>query len=297
MKKTLFVCLMLITFNLSAKEWEPVWIAAVEDCQNEDYASAESNFTKTIHLMESENDVDHPLVYMDRARMYLSLHKYEEALTDINQAILSEKLKHWELVKAVNARVTARTKLGFTDGYEEDVAFLVKNFEVQIENTEDYLIIRNMPKEQEFRKSMINFFIQGGICHSKEDVRILSSDICVVNKIAGLGKAERNQEQPSESHCHACTFNASKQLRFDDLTIAGCVLWCDSSAFAAITGWCAFFPEFCVINACNQAVVEIQNNCRACCRTGVFSQDICAAPFADIVGAMQKFLPPCGCPR
>lgn len=291
MKKILFVCLMLITLSLSAKEWEPLWIAAIEDCQNQDFVSAESNFTKTINLMESENDADHPLVYMDRARLYLSLNQYEEALTDINKAILSEKLKHWELVKAVNARVTARTKLGFTDGYEEDVAFLVKNFEVQIENTEDYLIIRNMPKEEEFQKSMIHFFIQGGICHSKEDLRELSSNICVVKKI------EKKVEQASESYCHACAFNPSKQLRFDALTIAGCVLWCDSSAFAAITGWCAFFPEFCVINACNKAVVEIQNNCRACCQTGVFSQDICAAPFADIVGAMQKFLPPCGCPQ
>lgn len=290
MKKIIFTCLMLISLNLSAKEWEPYWIAAVENFHNEDYVSAEHNFNQTIDWMENENDAEHPSVYVDRARLYLLLNKYEEALTDLNKAIFSDKLKHWERIKAVSARVTARAKLGFSDGYEEDMEFLVKNFEVQIENTENYLIIRNMPKKKEFKESMTNFFIYAGICHNKEDIRMLSSDICIVSKAGQLDK----KENASDSPC-ACAINFNKQVVVaNNQTIAACKRFCDDNAVTAITGWCAFFPVLCVVNACNKAVLQIQNNCHACCQTGL-SQDTCIAPFADIVSVMQQFLPPCGC--
>ena len=188
MKKTIFICLMLLFFNISANEWESYWIAAIEDCHDRDFLSAENNFNMAINLMEIENDLEHPSIYVDRARLYLLLNKYEEALSDVNLALFSEKLKDKERVRAVSARVAARANLRFSDGYEEDVEFLAKNFEVQVENTENHVIIRNMPKCKAFKDSLANFFIDAGICNSEEDVNMLSSDICVVNKTAHLEK-------------------------------------------------------------------------------------------------------------
>lgn len=233
--KIIFACLMLIGFNLSAQEWEPYWVEAIKDCYAGDYNSAEFHFDQTIDWMEHEKDLNHPSIYMDRARVYMVLNKYEQALADVNKALLSEKLQISEQVKAVSVRIAARIKLGFSDGYEDDMNFLFKNVKIPVEAVNPYC---------------------------------------------------------------PCAINIYKQpiLTVRALTIESCRLWCDDSAQAAIIGWCAFFPDFCTVNACNQAVLEIQGNCRNCCGT-FLSQDICAAPFADIVAVMQKYLPPCGCPR
>jgi tetratricopeptide (TPR) repeat protein len=266
MKKFLFILLFLNTFNISATEWESYWIAAVEDCHHKDYISAEQNFNMAIEFMENENDLEHPFVYLDRAHLYMSWDKYENALLDLNKAIHSEKLNVKERVKAVISRITAKKNLGFSDGYEEDLEFLVKNFEIQFENTENYVLIRNMPKEKTRRESIIHSFINSGICRNEDDVKMLSSDIYIVNKHVGL----------------------NMQL------IEACKRWCDASAVAAIA-WCANYPELRLIKACNSAVFEIQNDCRTCCQNG-YSQDICAFPFGNIVAVMQKYLKaPCGC--
>lgn len=235
MKKFMFTCFMLIGFHLSAQEWEPYWVEAIKDCHVGDYASAESLFNQTIDWMEYEQDLEHPAVYMDRARVFMILNKYEEALTDVNKALSSEKLLESERIKAVSVRIAARLKLGFPDGYEQDMDFLLKNVKTFPENKTSH------------------FSCTG--CGTKQPI---------------LTAAAR--------------------------TVQACKLWCDDSAQAALIGWCAFFPEFCVVNACNKAVLEIQGNCHRCCET-VRSLDICAAPFADIVAVMQKYLPPCGCPQ
>lgn len=276
MGKIVLICSMLIALNISASEWESYWIAAVEDCHNEDYGSAEQNFNRTISLLESAGDFEHPSIYADRARLYMILNQYEEALSDINKALDSNKLNGKERVKAVSVRFIARIHLGYSDGYEEDVEFLVKNFEVQVENTANYVIIRNMPQSKAFADSVTNFFIRTGICQNEDDVKMLSSDICIVKKNC------------QKSECHA----SDKQLR-RDLLLAGCIKWCDDNAQSAIA-WCINYPSFCLVNACNSAIVEIQNNCHTCCHHG-FSEDVCAAPFGDILSVMQRILQANGC--
>ena len=231
MKKILLALLMPIALHLSAQEWEPYWVEAIKNCHVGDYVSAESLFNQTIDYMEYEENLEHPSVYMDRARVFMFLSKYENALTDVNTALASDKLHDSERIKAVSVRIAARLKLGLPDGYEEDMSYLLKNVKVPFEN----------------------FSCSG--CGFKQPIVANAAQI-----------------------------------------VLSCKLWCDASAQAALVGWCAFFPEFCVVNACNKAVQEIQTNCRSCCET-FFDQDICAAPFADIVAVMQKYLPPCGCPQ
>jgi hypothetical protein len=224
MKSIMLVCLTLLGLHLSAQEWEPFWSEAVKDCSFENFASAESHFNLSIDLMENEKDLEHPYVYTDRARLYMTLNKYEDALADVNKALLSEKLQHSERMKAVSVRIAAKLYLGMPDGCADDLEFLFKNL------------------------------------NSLENL-----DVC-------------------------------KQSRDISLTIESCRLFCDRSAEAAFFGWCPFFVDQCVVIACNKAVAELQGNCRNCCGV-LFSQDICSAPFADIAAVMQKYLPPCGCPK
>lgn len=279
MKKIFFIFSMLVAINISAKQWESHWITALEAYQNEDYLSAESHFNQTINLLESENNLDYPVIYADRGRLFLTLSKYEEALIDINKALKSEKLKGRERTQAVSARVAARAKLGFVDGHEEDLNYLANHFETHVENTEEHVIIRNMPKCQVLRKSVSDFFVHAGICSCIEDISILPSDILIVKK------AMRSE---TSRYC--------KQILANPLTVASCRLFCDDNAIAAVS-WCINYPDLRLVNACNSAILYIQNNCRVCCQGG-FSQDFCAAPFGDILTVMQTILlttPCCGC--
>lgn len=273
--------------NLQAQEWESYWAAAIEECHQGNYLSAEQHFNISINLMESENDNENPSIYIDRARLYLLTRQYEEALKDINAVLNFTNLKDKERTRAISIKVTARANLGFSDGYEEDMEFLAKNIEIDVEDTEDHILIKNLPHCQIFKEALATFFVNIGICQSKEDVSLLPSNICIINKNPGF-------EKESEICCSISTNEISKQVGRDNRLIEGCKTWCDSSAFAAIR-WCSFYPELCLVNACNQAVFEIQHNCRACCQT-IYNQDVCAAPFGDIVAVMQKYLKaPCGC--
>lgn len=236
MKKMIFASLLLIGIQLSADEWKPYWIEAIKDCYVGDYSSAENHFQLSIECMEYEKNLEHPSVYIDRARLYMTLKKHEEALEDIDRALLSKKLEQCDRLKAISLRIAARLNLGFSDGYEKDIEYLFSHFKIPNGNA---------------------------------------------------------QEQFAQ--CLPCAMNIDKQLTAAARIVESCKLWCNDNAQAAIFGWCAFFPEICVINACNKAVLEIQGGCHLCCEN-LFNQDICAAPFVDIVSVMQKYLPSCGCP-
>jgi hypothetical protein len=282
MKKTIFICLMIFAINVSAKEWESYWISALEAYGNEDFLSSELDFNLSINLMEEENDQDYPVIYADRARLLLILNKYEEALVDVNRALKSENLKGRERARAISARIVAKAKLGIIEGNKEDLIYLANNFETHVENTTKYVIIRNMPKCQTTRESVADYFVHAGICLNKEDIKILPSDICIIKKAYRL-----------KNDCENCY---NKQLLINPLTVTSCRLWCDNNAITAIA-WCINYPEFRLVNACNNAILLIQNNCRTCCQQG-FAQDFCAAPFGDILNVMQIILsttPCCGC--
>ncbi len=134
--------------------------------------------------------------------------------------------------------------------------------------------------------TMVSYFIHAGLCSSEEDFKIVSPDVCIVNKTAYLSDSDLQDTN------YACSTAPNKQFERTNLSLFGCRNWCDDSAISAIS-WCSNYPTLCMINACNSAVIEIQSYCRSCCQNG-FSQDLCAAPFGDIVAVMQKYLPPCG---
>ena len=286
MIKTILSCLMLISLNISAREWESSWISALEQYHIGNYDTAEQLFCSAIDVFESNSDLAHPSVYVDRAGLYLRMDKNENALADANKALACKHLKHKERVKAVSTRVAALLNLGLSDGLEEDVEFLAGNFEVRMENADSHVIIRNMPNSRAFKQSLVNYFIHAGLCNSEEDFKIISPDICIVKKAA------YKLDDISEGASCACSASSNKQLGRTNLVLQGCRNWCDDNAISAIS-WCSNYPTLCLINACNSAVLEIQTNCRNCCLNGL-SQDLCAAPFGDIVAYMQKYLPPCG---
>jgi len=271
MKTSLFISFMFICSQIFAENWTSYWKTGLENFHNGEYVLAESHFTSAINLMEDEKEAQ-PTVYADRARVYLNLEKYAEALTDADKALSFDSFAGKERVKATSARVAAKAHLGFIGDYEEDLIFLADNFETHVENLDDFIIINNMPNNTVLRESLADFFVETGICLSKEDWEYFPSGICIVKKASYY----------------------SKQNRTNPLMIASCKLWCDNNAINAVP-WCINYPEICMVNACKQAIVEIQNNCRNCCQNG-FPQEFCAAPFGDILSVMQRILgSSCGC--
>lgn len=270
MKKIILSCLILLSFNLSASEWQRYWRAGIEDWRQENFISAKDNFDLSIGLMEMENDLDHPNIYVDRSYLNLLINQYEEAVSDANKALRCENLDHQSVLTAVSTRVVALAKLGLHKEYEEDLKYLVDNMTVQIEDTDDHLIVRNLPKCKASKKSLTEFFVRSGLCESKDDVNMISSDTCIVKKDVSKILERRRENQ-----------------------IVSCRLWCDANAQAAIA-WCVNYPVLCLVNGCNSAVFEIQTICKSCCNSG-FDQELCSAPFGDILTVMQKYLQATSC--
>ena len=263
-----FICLVMICANLSANEWKTSWIEAIEACDNKDFVTAEHSFNIAIMLMERQNDMTYPYVYVDRARLFLLLNQNEKALQDVNQAIDSQNLKGKELIRAIATRITARGNLGCEDGYDADLAILVSNSDIEMVEADNKLVIRNIPKCPAFREAITQFLIYSGTCNTRDDVKFLSSDICIVNQF-----------------CQQCKYAAKIEQR----TIEGCKSWCDANTIAAAT-WCSTkFRDPRCIGACNLAVFGIQKGCHWCCNEGAF-YDKCVKPFADILGEMSKYI-------
>jgi len=223
-------------------------------------------------------DMDQPEFYVHRSRCNLLSNRYIEALSDANMALEFEGLEHHDRLTAASMKIIALAKLGRHDDYLEDLEFLSRNFTIKVENTHDYVILTNVPDGKEIEESINNFFLRSGICKSKEDINRVSHDIYIVNK----------NLQKQLSYDFECPTNDYLFPQRGGDLLVNCLLWCDANAESAIS-WCVNYPTFCLVNACNVSILEIQRNCRACCLGG-FNQDICAAPFGDILSVMQIYL-------
>lgn len=279
--------LFLTSFNCHA-HWKDRWSDAIIFCKEQKYVEAESCFNDAIVEMEQIGDIEHPYVYVDRARLYLLLDRNEEVLPDVDKAISSTYLTLNDRIRAVVTRLMARSRLNMEEEVLEDLNYfgeINKENMPKKEVTEKYIIIRNIPDCECYKNVMKCYYIHSGICKSKNDIQITDSGTCIIKKSCDCGCMDITLTRS----CDAC----GKTLKADDNEALGlqCKNWCNRSAVAG-SAWCAkmFKRTWCQI-ACATAVYELQQACHWCCAEGNAYKK-CIKPFEDILAAMGNVCDP-----
>lgn len=280
MSKILFLIFCtIINTCFRADDWREYWIKAVEQCDKKEYDSAKEMFDLAVYTIEENRDLDHPNVYVDRARLNLLLENNESALADLDKALSNEKITKSEKIRAVVSRMIARSRLGMDKGVLEDLKFIGENSENRptFEKTRDHIIIRNVPDCSCYINLMTCYFIHSGVCLSKNDIQRLSSGIWLVKKNGGCNDCQGILN--SDRMCDACGSILRMQNTQDKIDV--CNKWCDRMAIAG-TGWCGkvFKTLKCQI-PCAWAVYEIQQGCHWCCDGDGFYKR-CVQPFENI---------------
>lgn len=278
----LTACLIL-TSGAFASNWEDDWTSAVECCATNDYFGAEKHFDKCIATLESENDETHPHVYVDRARLYSLLDRYQEALADLNKAIPNKNLKENDLHRALVTRISAHLNLEMEDEALQDYYEFKKvnpNFP-KIEYTKSRVIIRNVPDCTCYKAMAKAFLVSSEICEKEEDIQILDSGTIIAKRKkcnCGCDKMPKAMMKAAKKPQPAPAPTKEEQVQ-------NCKYWCDKSALAG-TAWCMkVFKKWHCQTGCVFAVDLIKDGCYWCCQDGNFYQR-CVKPFEDILSRM-----------
>lgn len=236
------------------------------------------SFPPVLREIELTNDRKGVHVYVDRARLYLILGRYEEALIDLNKAISNPNLKKKELTRALVSRICAKSNLGITEGILEDLSSFAESQPTfpEIEFTEKHIIIRNVTDCECFRSIVSKFIIQAGYCKSINDIKMLDSGNWIIERV-GKCNCESNPQGFKDISIQAHT----------EQRPSSCHEWCDYFAIAG-SAWCAkVFKRYDCQVGCLAAVEMIKKRiCYPCCANGDFYKT-CIKPFEDIVSYMD----------
>lgn len=148
----------------------------------------------------------------------------------------------------------------------------------EYDETDEYLIIRNMPNCSCYRKLIVGYHLEMGICKNLSDIKMLDESTCIINKVRGTSKCSKCKENNLIMKVGAKNYPAE-----DD-----CNGWCDYMAIAG-NAWCgATFKTPPCIAACCMAVEFIKKKlCYRCCRNGEFYKN-CVEPFARILDYIKE---------
>lgn len=286
MKRKILLSLMLIMNVCFAHEtWKDDWVMAVNLCNEKDYKNAEIYFNQSISLMESEEDTSHSHVYVDRARLYLLLGRYEEALPDLNKALNSGNLSRIDHERALVSLIATKSNLQMNSEVLADLKIFGEAYAPVVENTRNKVYIRNVPDCECFKSIITCYFIHSGICKSKDNVHMMKSGICIIDKNCDCGCEEEEDTNQNEKICDACG-EIYGVVTSPQCTIDGCKSWCDANTIVG-TAWCSkvFKAPHCQA-ACYAAVYVIQQGCYWCCEGGNIYKK-CLKPFERIVDYIQ----------
>lgn len=225
--------------------------------------------------LESNDDIDHPYVYIGRAELNFRKENFDLALEDLNKALISQKLTNAEKYNATLLRIATKSYFDILEVDDIDIQYVIQSNEVGIEQTENYLIIRNLPNS--FQSEQLPFlFTDTGVCVKPSDVKILNSGTFIIKK--------RSIEE-DRPYCNYCA-RVTQSARVEQRTIEGCKNWCDVHS---INGqlWCGKFQDIRCKAACHTALLLAQKTCHWCCNDGAF-YDKCVAPFADLLSLMPS---------
>ncbi|MBA3723200.1 MAG: hypothetical protein H0W88_12480 [Parachlamydiaceae bacterium] len=264
----------LIISKTFANDWQNTWIRAVEFCDDKKFEEALNMFNIAIVQMEDIKDVNHPYIYVDRARLNLMLENNEATLIDLEIALKNEMISKFDRTRAYVTRLMARSRLGMEAGVLEDLKNVGESLENKpiIEETKDYIIIRNMSDCECYAKLMSSYFINSEKCSSENDIKMLSSNICIIKKSCNCG-CKKVKDENSKNNT-----KIQDNRNMNGTAIDGCKSMCDRVAISG-TALCSkwFKTSRCQI-ACAVAACELQKGCYWCCEGGDFYQK-CIKPF------------------
>ena len=186
MTKTLLLTLSVcFIFNAAfAGNFDDSWIKAVEYCSLKKFDQAEMEFNNAINDLEIRNDNSHMHAYVDRARLFMLLERYDEALVDLNKALLSDKLIGKEKVRALLSRMATYANLQMEAEAMSDFAEFKRidpNFP-KSEYMEDRIIIKNAPNSELYKRLITSYFVNSQICENESDIQELPSGIISIKK-------------------------------------------------------------------------------------------------------------------
>lgn len=281
--KNILVNLACVFFCLTAyaSDWHDYWIEAVQLCNDKNYNEAIAMFDQAIACMEANGDVDHPHVYVDRGRLNLLLNRNELALADLNKALSNEKISKPERTRALVSRLMVNSRLGHDQYVLSDLKTFGETYENKPvrEETKENIIIRNVPQCNCYRNIMTCYFIHSGMCESKNDIKILDSNIWIIKKACDCGCNECEEKNQTDRVCDACgaiIYSQNNQQKIEE-----CKGWCDRMAIAS-SAWCGkVFKDIRCQAACAIAVYELQQGCYWCCNGEGFYKK-CIKPFENI---------------
>jgi tetratricopeptide (TPR) repeat protein len=120
---------MIMNVYANASDWREYWVKAVEQCDKKEYDTAREMFDLAVYFMEENKDLDHPYVYVDRARLNLLLENNQLALADLDKALSNKKITRSEKSRAAISRMIARSRLGMDKGVLEDLKLFAESSE------------------------------------------------------------------------------------------------------------------------------------------------------------------------
>lgn len=271
----IFISLVLCSFSfLSAISWQEEWAKGVQHCISKEYLKAEENFSSAISQLEKENNLIHPHVYVDRARLLSLLNRDEEALKDLNLAIESPLLEGDDRLRAVVTRLITFYRLNMEDEAKTELETFKSMYPIpKLEVYKDLVVVRNIP-ECDCSKELLKLFLAQTFCESEDDVKI-SNGICLAKR------------KKCEYICCQLGSTVETSLNETKNKIANCKYWCDKMQVAGDIFCAGTFKFFRCQAICIATVEMLKDGCYWCCSSGS-PYKTCVKPFEDIIGRMGQ---------
>jgi hypothetical protein len=248
-------------------------------CKEKNFCDAEALITRAIDMIE-QNCIEAPYVYIERARIRIILNKNTEALEDLNYILTCKNVNLSDKSNMLILRHIACNACGiFEDAQNSWEEYKACNVMPEYDETDEYLVIRNMPNCSCYRKLIVGYHLEMGICKNLSDIKMIDENTCIINKTIGISVFEGWKED---------NLITIKVLGGDHPAEDDCEGWCDYMAIVG-DGWCgATFKTPPCIAACCMAVEFIKKKlCYRCCTNGEFYRN-CIEPFARILDYIKE---------
>jgi hypothetical protein len=270
------LCLgIVLSIQTLSADWADHWIKAVQFCKDRIYVLAEQEFNLAIQDLESTQNIDHPHVYVDRAKLYSLLERDQEALVDANKGLESPFLQANDILRARIARYNAFLRLDIIDSASNELGAIKKIYAFpEMEIFENTVIIRNVP-DCECSQEIIKSAMTAYFCNKEEDIEFLPSGICI---------AKRTKQFPGQDESLHCECNKDAKFNLNmNANNDGCNWSCDKCATGGMLMCPKWFKVFKCQAICVAVVEALKEGCYWCCSNDGFYKN-CIKPFEDIVG-------------
>lgn len=270
-------------------EWEEHWIKAVTFCKDKVYNLAEQEFNSAIQELESAKNIDHPHVYVDRAKLYALLDRNQEALNDANKGLESSLLKANDILRARNVRFQAFSCLGMEKEALNELEELKKISSFpKMEVFEHHVIVRDVP-DCECSRKVLKAALIAYFCSSEEDIQFLPGAICVAKRTKGSQCFDKKPQEKNELNTQS---NKDKKLGMrTHASNEGCYWCCDKCATVCTFMCPVWFKSVKCRGICVAIVEGLRDTCHWCCGNNGFYEN-CIKPFEDVVGQMGNICDP-----